>query len=421
LKSKGWHSRTDEGFIFPSAWSQESCKENPKMHALWLSGVQFIKTSQNMVTLDELYVMWMKPPFGLTAGLCRIYGLALLKSLEGQVAFYDFDSTKQFIFIPELDEELVTKIYKHPTEAGVRYFEISEIQTHLLCTLARSTIGDVKTDDVVLGIAKHIVKIVHTLPAWVKKTSGENFLQSENGSGLTMAARSFRNRVIAANDPYKLILEDLPDIFSLDTDAKDIDKKLAHCLKTAIEDLSAQHNMLLTGFKQIIMTNLAANFDGELKERCELIVSIAQRPNIKELASRLIDYINGTVKFESIINLAAGVPERNWTDKLLRNGLDELQNLCIQFRRIESFSHIRNKSASQPLAFITTDRSGKYKEYDGFIKFNLENDVAVTAAVNEVKSLMAHLTKEKQLAALSSLMSTVMTPTEKEETNVKEG
>jgi hypothetical protein len=410
LKSKGWHCKTDEGFIFPSKWSEESFEANPKMHALWLSGVEFIKSSKSMVTLGELYAMWMKPPFGLTAGLCRIYGLALLKSLEGQVAFYDFDSTKQFIFIPELDEELITKIYKHPTEAGVRYFEISEIQTHLLDTLAKETIGDINSGDVVLGIAKHIVKIVHTLPAWVKKTSGENFSQPENTSGLTMAARSFRNRVIAANDPYKLILEDLPDIFNLDKEAKDVDKKLAHCLKTAIEDLSAQHDMLLSGFKQILMTNLSADFDEALKERCELIVLMAQRPKIKELASRLIDYINGKAKFELIVNLAAGVPERNWTDKLLKNGLDELQNLCIQFRRIESFSHISNKGTSQPLAFITTDSLGQYREYDGFIKFDLENDKSVKSAVKDVKSTIAHLPKEKQLAALTNLLSTLMEP-----------
>ena len=80
----------------------------------------------------------------------------------------------------------------------MRYFEISEIQTHLLTTLAKATIGECKAEDVVLGIAKHIVKIVHTLPAWVKKTSGENFSKEKGSSGLTKAARAFRNRVIAA-------------------------------------------------------------------------------------------------------------------------------------------------------------------------------------------------------------------------------
>ena len=408
LKSKGWHCQTPEGFVFPSQWSQKTQDAQPNMYALRQDGVKFIKESNRMVTLDELYNRWMKPPFGVTSGLCRIYGLALLKSLEGQVAFYDLDSTKQFIFIPELDEELVTKIYKHPTEAGVRYFKISEIQTHLLGTLAKAIVGGSKLDDAVLGIAKHIVKIVHTLPTWVKKTSGENFYHNEGAKGFTSEARAFRNKVISANDPYKLILEDLPEVFGLDKNDNTVDDKLSQCLKTAIEDLSAQHNMLLSAFKQIIKVDLAAEFDDQLKERCHIILAVAQRPNVKELASRLVEFINNKTTFESVISLAAGAPERNWNDKNLRNGLDELQNLCIQFRRIESFNNIGTKAGSQPLAFITTDTEGNHKSYGGFIKFDLENDSDVKSAVNGIKSRIELLSKEKQLAALTNMLTKLM-------------
>ena len=415
LKSKGWHCQTDEGFVFPSSWSDESIKANPSMHNLWQDGVKFIESRGEMLTIDELYTHWMKPPFGLTAGLCRIYALALLKSLEGQVAFYDFDSTKQFIFIPELDEELVTKIYKHPTEAGVRYFKISEIQTHLLDTLAKATIGSADASDAVLAIAKHIVKIVHTLPAWVKKTSGENFYQTKGSNGLTKEARTFRNKVIAANDPYRLILEDLPTIFELDKNDAELDEKLAQRLKGAIEELSAQHDMLLSGFKQIIIDNLDAQFDEELIKRCERVASVAQRPNVKELATRLIKYINDSATFELIINLSATVPERNWTDQHLRSGLDELQNLCIQFRRIESFNNVGNSNGeSQPLALITTDNEGQYLEFSGFVKSSLENDNEVKSAIDDITSSLANISKEKQLATLTSILSSMMNQSDME-------
>jgi ABC-type cobalamin/Fe3+-siderophores transport system ATPase subunit len=417
IKSKGWHCKTDEGFVFPREWSSESITANPKMHELWKDGVSFIQSSNAMVTLDALYNRWMRAPFGLTAGLCRLYGLALLKSLEGQVAFYDLDSTKQFIFIPELDEELITKIYKHPTEAGVRYFEISEIQTHLLDTLAKATIGDTKSTNAVLSIAKHIVKIVHTLPTWVKKTSGESFIKGKNVNGLTKSARAFRNKVIAANDPYKLILDDLPEIFELTSDDKNLDEKLSRSLKTAIEDLSAQHSMLLSGFKQIILSSLSADFDESLKARCQLIVNIAQRPNVKELASRLIKYIDGKGSFELVINLATGVPERNWTDKHLRSGLDELHNLCTQFLRIESFGKSDINNVTQTLSFMTKDKNGNHHSFEGFTKFGLENDTEVKSAINTVKSSIAEMPREKQLAALTNLLSSLMEQPEKETNN----
>ncbi|KKO48097.1 hypothetical protein VT06_13395 [Arsukibacterium sp. MJ3] len=418
LKSKGWHTETPEGFLFPSIWSTKAIEAAPNMHALFESGFEFIKKEsvEKHVTMAALYEMWMLPPFGLTAGLCRIYGLALLKALEGQLAFYDWDSTNQFIFIPELDEELVNKIYKHPDEAGVRYFEISEIQSHLLDNLAKATLGESKNDAAILNIAKHIVSIVHKLPAWVKKTSGESFT-GDKTNGLTKQARDFRNKVIAANDPYKLVLDDLPAVFGYDKDDPTLEDKLGQNLKTAIEDLSAQHEILLTGFKQIIINALGENFNAALKERCEFIEKIAKRPTVKELGSRLAQFIDGTTKFEFIVNLAVGAPERNWTDKLLRNGLDELQNLCVQFRRIESFGTIQAKGTSKPLAFITTDVNGNHQEFGGFIKYNLEADTDVISAVESIQISISNISKEKQLAALTSLLANLMEQTEPEANN----
>ncbi|MBE0364130.1 hypothetical protein PULV_a1696 [Pseudoalteromonas ulvae UL12] len=419
LKSKGWHCKTDEGFLFPQQWDSLAIKQNPKMHALWQDGIEFIKRANGKVTLADLYTHWMKPPFGLTAGLCRIYGLALIKSLEGQIAFYDFDSSKQFIFIPELDEELVNKIYKHPSEAAVQYFEISEIQTHLIDTLAKATIGNAPKNDAILGIAKHIVKIVHTLPPWVKKTSGDSFSNIEQSNGLTKEARAFRNKVIAATDPYKLILNDLPEVFGLDNEDKLLDEKLSHRLRTAIEDLSGQHEMLLSGFKQIIASGLGANFDQILSARCELVINAAQRPNIKEFANRLIKFISGKSSFELIINLGTGTPERNWTDKHIRNALDEIQNLCVQFRRIESFGSLisDNVADSKPLAFMTKNKAGNLVELGGFINFELEQDKAVKSAQQVIESSLSGLNKDQKLAAITNLLAGLMDEIKTETSN----
>ncbi|TKB46338.1 hypothetical protein [Thalassotalea mangrovi] len=415
IKKHGWHCETDEGFVFPNKWSKESIQKHSHMHELWLDGVNFIKSSDEMITMDKLYERWMKPPFGLTSGLCRLYGLALLKSLEGQIAFYDLDSTKQYIFIPELDEELVTKIYKHPVEAGIRYFEISEIQTHLIDTLAVATIGVNKTDENILGIAKHIVKIVHSLKPWVKKTSGESFINENGVNELSLEARAFRNKVISANDPYKLILEDLPKIFSIDVEEKDASEKLSSSLKKAIQELSTQHETLLAGYKQVILSNLSAEFDDNLKARCTLVDKVAKTPLLKEFAARLGKYVSGNYKFEFVISLATGVPEANWTDKHLRNGLDELRNLCIQFLRIESFGAIKSDNDTKVVSFITKEKDGSLRSYEGFTKFDIEQSGEVQSAIDYVKLSIGNMTKDKQLAALTNILSSIMEETEKEQ------
>jgi energy-coupling factor transporter ATP-binding protein EcfA2 len=403
LKSKGWHIKTDEGFMFPNEWDAKTIELEPAMHKLWQSGANVIKNSSTMITMDELYRYWMAPPFGLTSGLCRIYGLALLKSLEGQVAFYDRDSTNNFIFIPELDEVFVNKLHKHPHETGVRYFEINNIQSDLINRFAEATETQAGTDTTILNIAKHIVGIVHDLKHWVKKTSGDSFIDGSQ-LGLTSEARAFRNEVLRANDPYKLVLESLPSIFGIDISDNNSKELVAKKLKTAINDLSSQHTMLMNGFKTIISDLLGADFDETLRVRCEDVAKTSNRANVKEFALKLANYIHGAMSFEMVVGTIAGAPERTWVDRHIRNALDEVQNLCIQFRRIESFGRLSNKSSSKPYAFITTGDKGEHKEYEIHVSKATLNDIKVEKAMTELDKLLNNLPIEQRRAVLSQLL-----------------
>jgi len=411
IKSKGWHQNTNEGFLFTSEWSKKSIEQNPAMHSLMEAGIDFIKNSEEMVTIEQLYSYWMAPPYGLTAGLCRLYGMALLKAMDGKIAFYDWDSTNQFIFIPELDEELVTKIYRRPSEAGVRYFHISSIHSHLIDTLASATESEnTKNNDVILSIAKHIVKIVHTLPHWVKRTSGEGFSDNGKSESLSEEARRFRNNVIKANDPYKLILEELPTIFGEDINSKKTAQRLSKTLIRVIAELEGLHGQLIATFTRVIKKVLSAKLDNDLKERCKAVVRNAQRPDIKELANRLVKYIDGKISIEQVISLSIGAPEKNWTDTNIRNGLDELQNQCIQIRRVETFSSMNNsgRGASKPLALITSDEKGNYVSTESFVMNNLNNDKEVKNAMKSIEKSMKEVSLEKQIAALSRLLEQCM-------------
>ena len=411
IKSKGWHQQTKEGFLFTDEWSKKNIGQNPAMYSLMQAGIDFIKHSVGMVTIEKLYVYWMSPPFGITAGLCRLYAMALLKSMDGKIAFYDWDSTSQFIFIPELDEELVTKIYRRPAEAGVRYFHISSIHSHLVDTLAKATkFQDTKHNDVILSIAKHIVKIVHTLPHWVKRTSGEGFSDISKGESLSKEARNFRNNVIKANDPYKLVLEELPTIFGEEINSKKKAERLSKTLMHVIAELEGLHGQLVDTFTGIIEKGLSAKLDNDLKKRCRVVARNAKRPDIKELASRLEKCIEGETSIEQVISLSIGAPEKNWTDTNIRNGMDELQNQCTQMRRIETFSSMNNASGhvSKPLALITSDDKGNYVSTESFIMNNLNNDKEVKNTMKSIEKSMKDVSLEKQIAALSHLLQQCM-------------
>ena len=407
LKSKGWHQHTEEGYLFPQVWSNQAKTYNKKMYEVFKAGYDFIKHANRMVTVKEIYELWMQPPYGLTIGLCRIYGLALLKALDGKIAYYDFDSTQQFVYIPELDEELTAKLFRHPHEAAVKYFEMSDIQSHLISSIARASLQNVKESSI-LGIAKHIVKIIHTLPVWVKKTSGDKFEHNAEFDGLSRPARDLRNKVIAANDPYKLILDDLPSIFDIDTDNQDAADILSQKLKFALQELSQQHEILLSVYKQLITETLNGLFDERLSGRALYVSEHAQNPNVKEFSIRLIKYIEQANPFEQIINLAVGQPEKNWNDKILRNGIDELRNICIQFRRIESFAKLQKHETSMPISLILIDDAGKEVQYSAFINNTAIDKEKLQGISSPISKCLNDLTKEEKIVALQTLLKGLM-------------
>jgi hypothetical protein len=105
-----------------------------------------------------------------------------------------------------------------------------------------------------------------------------------------------------------------------------------------------------------------------------------------------------------VIATAAGAPERNWTDRHIRNALDEIQNLCVQFRRIESFSRFSDSAASKPVALVTKNEAGDHEEYEIHLSRSLANDGDVEGAIIQLEAVLNNMPIEKKRAALSQLL-----------------
>ena len=61
-----------------------------------------------------------------------------------------------------------------------------------------------------------------------------------------------------------------------------------------------------------------------------------------------------------------------------------------------------------PIGTFPTDSEGNHQEFGGFIKYDLEMDSDVLQVVDSIKSSFSSLSKEKQLAALTNLLTNLM-------------
>lgn len=405
LKAKGWHtpnlSKTFGGRWFDLQEGTELEVNETDSYRLWRAGYEFIKNSQELVVVQDLYDFWMSPPYGLTLGLCKLYTMALLKSLESHLAFYDFDSTKDWIYIPELDEELVAKFIRHPSEAGVRYYELDDTDVMLVKEIALATAGDDEAS--ILATARALVRQLHTLPSWVKRTSGKNLFSGDQQNHFDRLTKQFRDKVLSAKDPFKLILEDIPNLLGK---GEDLQASLKRCLSNLLEIDSIVSNH----FKNTVIDMLNAEPGNSLSVRCEKVAKSASRPDIENFAKRIQVWSDTQSQeaLEALISLVIGVRKEKWTDERISQGYDKVRELCVQFKRYETFTLSSNKSTvgTRPVSLIYQNEHGEVQELEEFIVSGSKSK----AAYEEIESVLSKYPNPERVQLLVDLLSKEMKP-----------
>ncbi len=409
LKAKGWHT-PELTPSFAASWLDcESSEDLPAqerdVYELWQSGYAFIKARGDLVVIKELYDFWMSPPFGLTLGLCKLYTMALLKSLESNLAFYDCDSTKDWIYIPELDEELVTKFIRYPAEAGVRFYELAETDMLLVHQIADASESTDK--DSILSTARSLVRQMHALPSWVKRTSGKNLFEVGGEEHLDNLTKRFRDKVLAAKDPYKLILEDIPAVFSES-------ENLTQDLREAMKGLLEIDSVLSNQFK-VTVSQLLDDEPGEaLSVRCDAIASTASRPEIENFAKLVKLWSDNPTQttLDALISLVVGVRKESWTDERISVGYDKARELCIQFKRYETFtrSSSRGYSSVRPVSLIFEGSEGKTIELEQFISDGKVESSQLARARSVIESQLQSCSGAERVRVLVELLAKEMKP-----------
>ena len=411
LKDKGWHTPDNEQSFCGNWFDKESAKNIPANHIesynLWKSGFDFIKSGNELVVIQDLYDFWMSPPFGLTLGLCKLYAMALLKSLESHLAFYDFDSTKDWIYIPELDEELVNKLWKYPSEAGVRYYELAETDVSLVKEI--SLASEASSDESILSTARSLVRKMHAIPSWVKRTSGHNLFKSGADDHLDTLTKRFRDRVLSAKDPYKLILEDIPNLFD---DRTALSAKMSQCLSSLFEI----DGILSSEFKNTLLNMLSGEVGESLSARCLMVAQNASRPEIENFAKRVAKWSDNPThqNLDELISLLVGVRKESWTDERISEGYEKLQNLCVQFKRYETFSNtaVHSSNDTLPVSLIYRDLLGNISEFEQFVDAKSVDDKRFKDIKSAMDKELASMNTSERVAVLMQMLASEMLPIE---------
>lgn len=342
--------------------------------------------------LDAIYARWAAPPFGIKGGVMPALALAYMLAKRDTVAVY-IDGVYQ----TAIDDVVVDRLLQKPGSFRLRHIDRSVREVAFLSGLAK--LLNVTESSASLPIAAALFQRFEALPNFAKRTLR-----------LDADARNIRNVVMKADDPERLLFDDLPAALgdSLSPDA----------IYNAILAAEASYPALLDELRVALGRALGIDHRdfGGIAERTQQIRGMTNDYNFDAFADRAAAIEQGTGDIESLVSVLLHRPARNWSDRDREEALTEIARYGRRFRELEALAVVRDRRThSEALALVVGLDPLAPPLMRSFILNNSEKLAAASMANKLVAALRAdnkdvHL----QLAALARAVATLAAETEEE-------
>ncbi len=398
LKATGLYRETAHGWRFVEpAPDDDLCLLAPA----WKAATDFLKSNDNRtVSLDEIYDIWRQAPFGIKDGLLPVLVVAFILSRHSDLAFY-----RQGIFQARMSDLDMDYLVNDPSDVQVRWMDLSDWLRRLLSDMAgivRELDEDNKLADLEpIDVAKGLVAIYDGVPPWVTRTQR-----------LSANAKRVRQLFKQANDPNKLLFDDIPHVLSDGVEANDgaTLNRIAGHMRDGLSELREAYPAMLHRLREILLAELQVPHASpqmleELRTRAENIRQLGGDHRLEAFVVRLAQFCGTDEDMESLASMATNKPSRSWVDTDVDRASLELADLAQQFNRAEAFAHVKGRADKRhAMAVVVGMGNGTGPVHDEFDITDMERG-RVDELVNRVCAALGHSgeTRNVILAALAEL------------------
>lgn len=375
-----------------------------KLENLFDVAYEHIKANSGRnVRLSEIATTWSEAPYGITQGVAPIFLLAFLKSLGQKVAYYEKDLGGEMAFIAEPDADYVHKLIKNPQDLAVKYIKLDKPDEQWLQFLGAFTAAETKREvsNNVLSVATPLVTTMHNLPNWVK--NAHDFVEGDLKSSKQVIA--VRDLFLQANDPYALLIKDLPKVLD-PTDSLDANQKI-DVLEKCFEILSRKHDLMLIEIKDKVKALFPETGD-ELISMCKLVEEKAGDLRLKAFARELGKSENSILQWlESIIQIVVGRNKQSWNEGILQSASTKISEFAQDFLSVvKSANHVDKKLSAETktklVSLVLEDKHGNLKSYKKEVRISDESNTQI--ATDNVKGSLEKLSEFERIHVLQTLL-----------------
>jgi hypothetical protein len=392
-------------------------KRGSGVYHVWRAIEDFCKAAKETpFSLDALYSLLQKPPYGMKQGAIPILLLAVFLHHSDYLSVY-YDGS----YIPALGVEHFELLTKNPAPFAVKYLEISGLRLKLFDELGEIVSSPSIKDNkrvrnvTLLSIINPLVKFVQRLPKYTRETDN-----------ISPEAKAVRSALINAKDPEELLFRMLPhacgysfvDTRSIHDDGmvKAFRKKLV----VALQELQSAYDNLLSQNKKLFGDAFSVRRD--LASLREYIRAIAHRVNsqtavieltLKRFIQAIINKeLDDRAWLEAVLMVVSDKPVDSWSDKDALTFEIKLGEIVRRFKSVESIIElapdINRGFEARKVTIIHQDG----REFSEVLWLDSAEKDEVSALTQKIKDEYFKNNDKINKALLSSIIEEVVSPVE---------
>lgn len=342
LEGSGLHHRDGDQWPFGPPGDGDPCHVLP----LWQAIDAFLATTEKgQRPVRELYDLLRKPPFGIKDGLLPIYLAVAILHWEAETALYENGA-----FIPKADIAVFERLIKVPERFDIQRYSLGGARSYLFekysALLGREQAPSDRTT--LLSAVRPILAFIRQLPPYTHLTHS-----------LSPEAIAVRKVVLSAQEPHRLLFEDLPTAVGVDAGRVNADPETAEAffaaLRDALLELQRAYDRLLTDTQEELLEAMRLPRAMEMArqeatERAMILREHVSDLRLKAFVLRLADTkLPEREWVESVAACLASKPPKQWGDGDRLRYQTELAEMAGRFRRVEEIA-------------VDVERTGKHVE-----------------------------------------------------------
>ena len=354
LEATRLYLQTAEGWCFVTPKDDDDpCRLAP----VWTAAMNLLQSNvSRAVPLTEIYGVWREVPFGIKDGLLPVLAVAFLLS-QRTIAFY-----RQGIFQAQASDVDMDYLARMPEDIHLRWMNLSETAHRLLSDMA-DVIREMDEANALthlepIDVGRGLVAIHDRLPPWVGRTQH-----------LSTNAKRLRQLLKRANDPNKLIFDDIPKLMGgsekgiLDGEVL---REISEQIREGLRELQLAYPRMLHRLRETLLAelqvpNASTPLLAELRARADNIHRISGDHRLEAFVVRLAQFHGTDGDMESVGSMAINKPARDWVDADIDRATIELAEMSQQFVRAEVFAHVKGRRNKRHAMAVVVGMGGRAK------------------------------------------------------------